>query len=613
MTSQGLRTHTCGELRASAVGAAVAVSGWVDHVREMGAALVFVDLRDRYGIIQVAFDDSVSDALRAEARGLKPESVIHVGGSVRARPEGQVNCERATGEVEVLAESLEVLSAAATPPFEQVAEKVSDELRLTYRYLDLRRAGPTRALKLRHDVLLALRKSLDAGGFTEIETPILTKATPEGARDYLVPSRVHPGKLYALPQSPQIFKQILMVAGQDKYFQICRCFRDEDLRADRQPEFTQLDLEMSFADEEVVLAVVSEVIAQAVAAARGEAPAMPMPRMTWHDAMARYGSDKPDTRFGVELSDVSALVKDSEFGVFKNCVAGGGVVRMLAAPGGSSAFSRKDIASLEGVAKEYGAKGLAWMKVGDGGVLESGSSKFLSETEAAALVAATGAAPGDLLLAVADSFGTSAAALGAVRLELGRRLDLVDRDRLDFLWVTEFPLFDRDEETGALSSAHHPFTAFEEQRPGQLEDDPTSVTSRAYDLVVNGIELGSGSVRIHDSDTQQRLFRTLGLSDAEIEDKFGFVISAFRYGAPPHAGFAVGLDRFVMVLAGEDSIREVIAFPKTAQAADLMVGAPSRVPAAQLAEAGVAVLEPAAAGKPATAGEPAAAGGSTDG
>jgi len=592
MVSQGVRTHTCGELRAADVGQQVSLSGWVNSCREMGESLVFVDLRDRYGITQVAFDDSVSKELREAAGQLKSESVIHVKGAVRARPQGQVNADRATGEVELLADSLEVLGAAKTPPFEMAADDVSDELRLQYRYLDLRRERPAAALAMRHAVLLALRNQLSELGFTEIETPIMTKATPEGARDYLVPSRVHQGKFYALPQSPQIFKQLLMVAGMDKYFQICRCFRDEDLRADRQPEFTQLDLEMSFVEESQVLDVVSRAVAHAVASVRpGEAPELPLPSITWTEAMARFGSDKPDLRFGVELSDVTEIVKDSGFGVFSGTVERGGRVRMLAAPGGAS-FSRKQISGLEAVAKEYGAKGLAWFKVGEGGALEGGSSKFLNEDEATALKAATGANEGDLMLAVADSFSTSAAALAAVRLEVGRRLELIDESRLAFTWVMEFPMFERDEETGALSPAHHPFCMPAEEYEGQLEKDPASTPARAYDLVLNGVELGSGSVRIHDSERQQRVFEAIGLGQDEIADRFGFVLDAFRYGAPPHAGFAVGLDRLVMLLAGEQSIREVIAFPKTATAACLMTGAPTSIADDQLAEAGVKVLAP---------------------
>ncbi len=588
MVSQGIRTHHCGELRAADIGQTVRLSGWVASPRDMGA-LVFLDLRDRYGITQVAFDESVADELRAEAAKLRSEWVIHVEGTVRARPDGQVNRSRETGEVEVLASRLEVLGRAETPPFELDSEHVSDELRLRYRYLDLRRDRPTRSMVLRHRILLAIRNAMSERGFLELETPILTKATPEGARDYLVPSRVHQGKFYALPQSPQIFKQILMVAGMDKYFQICRCFRDEDLRADRQPEFTQLDVELSFVEEEQVYAVISEVMAEATEAARGARPALPFPRLTWAEAMLRYGSDKPDTRFAVELADVTELVAQSEFGVFSKTVAAGGRVRMLAAPGGA-AFSRKEITTLEGVAKEYGAKGLAWAKVAEGPVLEGGSSKFISAAEQAALIEATGAVVGDVLLAVADSFKTSAAALGQVRLAVGRKLGLVDDQRLDFLWVTDFPLFEQDEETGDLSPAHHPFCEWHEERPDQLEQDPASVLSRAYDLVLNGVELGSGSVRIHDAVRQRRIFERLGLPGDEIDDRFGFVLGAFRYGAPPHAGFAVGLDRFVMLMAGEDSIREVIAFPKTAQAACMMTGAPTEIAAEQLAEAGVEVL-----------------------
>jgi len=595
MASQGVRTHTCGELRRSHVGQSVELSGWVNSCREMGGALVFVDLRDKYGITQVAFDDSVQAGLRERARGLKGESTIHVRGVVRPRPEGQANKERATGEVEVLAHELEVLGPARTPPFDLAnAESVSDELRLQYRYLDLRRERLQRNLRMRHDVLLALRNRLSSLGFTEVETPILTKATPEGARDYLVPSRVHKGKFYALPQSPQIFKQILMVAGVDKYFQICRCFRDEDLRADRQPEFTQLDVEMSFVEQEHVLAMISAAVANAVEAVRpGRAPALPMRSMTWTDAMNRYGSDKPDLRFDVLLADVTETVRASGFGVFANTVKAGGRVRMLAAPGGG-AFSRKDITELEDLAKLHGAKGLAWFKAA-AGALEGGSAKFLAPAEQQALRKATGAQDGDLLLAVADSFDVSAKALGNVRLAVGRKLKLIDPQALEFTWVVDFPMFERDAETGELTPAHHPFCKPKETYPGQLEKDPAGTLAHSYDLVLNGIELGSGSVRIHDSELQHRVFQRIGLPEQEIRDRFGFVLDCFQFGAPPHAGFAVGLDRLVMILAGEESIREVIAFPKTATAADLMTGAPTVVPEKQLAEAGVMLLPTVAA------------------
>jgi aspartyl-tRNA synthetase len=587
---QGKRTHTCGELRASDAGTTVSLSGWVASHRDLGS-LVFIDLRDRYGITQVSFDESVPAELLAAAQAVKSESVIQVEGVVRARVEA--NAERSTGEVEVLASSLTVLGPSATPPFPLDSDDVSDELRLRYRYLDLRRPRPRAALALRHKVLLAIRNAMDAQGFLEIETPVLTKATPEGARDYLVPSRVQPGKFFALPQSPQIFKQILMVAGMDRYFQIVKCFRDEDLRADRQPEFTQLDLELSFADEETVLSLVSEVMVQATAAAFPDrAPSLPMPRLTWAESMRRFGNDKPDTRFGVELSDVTELVAGSEFGVFRSAVEGGGRVRVLAAPGGG-AFSRKEITGLEGVAKEQGAKGLAWAKVAeseDGGIkLESGISKFLSEAEVAGLVEATGAKAGDCLFFGADSFRTSASALSAVRLAIGKKLDLIDTERFDFLWIVEFPMFDKDEETGALTPAHHPFCRPAEAYEGQLQKEPADVIARSYDLVLNGYELGSGSVRIHDSATQRKVFEAIGLPDDEIEKRFGFVLDCFKYGAPPHAGFAVGVDRLVMLLAGEESIREVIAFPKTAQAACLMTGAPTDVADEQLAEAGVSL------------------------
>jgi aspartyl-tRNA synthetase len=597
--SQGVRTHDCGELRRSHVDQQVALSGWVNACREMGGALVFVDLRDKHGITQVAFDDSVGTGLRERARALRPESVIHVRGTVRARPAGQANRERATGEVEVLAHELEVLGAAQTPPFTPAeAEGVSDELRLQYRYLDLRRERLQRNLKLRHDLLLALRVRLSELGFTEVETPILTKATPEGARDYLVPSRVQKGKFYALPQSPQIFKQILMVAGLERYFQVCRCFRDEDLRADRQPEFTQLDLELSFVEQQHVIDMVSAAVAHGVAVVRpGATPALPMRSMTWTEALDRYGSDKPDLRFGVPLHDVTEAVRASGFGVFARAVQAGGRVRILAVPGGG-AFSRKEIGDLEEVAKAAGAKGLAWFKVVAGGALEGGSAKFLSGSEQQALVATSASKEGDLLLAVADAFDVSAKALGAVRLAVGRKLKLADPQALEFVWVVDFPLFERDAQTGELTPAHHPFCKPKEAYPGQLEQDPAATLAHSYDLVLNGIELGSGSVRIHDSDLQHRVFQRIGLPEHEIRERFGFVLDAFRYGAPPHAGFAVGLDRLAMILAGEESIREVIAFPKTATAACLMTGAPTPVPERQLAEAGVRTLDVPAGSAP---------------
>ncbi|MFT7463671.1 MAG: aspartyl-tRNA synthetase [Pseudohongiellaceae bacterium] len=594
VSTQGVRTHTCGELRAADVGQTVRLSGWVASHRDLGS-LVFVDLRDRYGVTQVSFDESVPAELLAAVQGVRTESVIHIEGLVRPRPDGQRNAERDTGEIEVLAQSLEVLGPAEVTPFELDAKRVSDELRLQYRYLDLRRPGPAAALVMRHRLFLALRTGLDQQGFLEIETPVLTKATPEGARDYLVPSRVHPGQFYALPQSPQIFKQLLMVAGMDKYFQIVRCFRDEDLRADRQPEFTQLDLEMSFVDEDKVISLVSDVIATATESVHaGKGPTLPMPRMTWADAMDRYGSDKPDTRFAVELADVSDLLKDTGFGVFQGALTSGGRVRVLAAPGGG-ALSRKQITGYETVAKENGAKGLAWAKViatedGTGVTVTGGISKFLSEADVAGLLSASGAVVGDCLFFGADTFARSAAALSAVRLALGRNMGLIDNDRFDFLWIVDFPMFDKDDDTGALTAAHHPFCMPAEGSDQALLDDPASVLARSYDLVLNGCELGSGSVRIHDTAMQRRVFQAIGLPEEEIDSRFGFVLDAFSYGAPPHAGFAVGLDRLVMILSGEESIREVIAFPKTAQATCLLTGAPTALPSAQLAEAGVAVL-----------------------
>jgi len=612
MVSRGIRTHTCGELREEHVGEQVRLSGWVHAHRDKGA-LVFVDLRDRYGITQVAFDETVPDALREAAAALRSECVVSVAGTVRARPEGMVNAERPSGAVEVLASGLEVLGPSRTPPFPVDGPPASDELRMRYRYVDLRRPQVLSALAWRHRVVLAIRNALSTMDFLEVETPILTKATPEGARDYLVPSRVHPGRFFALPQSPQIFKQILMVSGVDRYFQICKCFRDEDLRADRQPEFTQLDLEMSFVEEPQVREVVDRAVAAAVAAVRpDDVPGLPIPRISWSEAIERWGSDKPDRRFGLELADVSEVVRGSGFAVFSGAVDGGGRVRMLAVPGGA-AFSRKEITGLEEVARAHGAKGLAWCRVGEsdehadtersaGRVLEGGIAKFLSAEEQEGLVAAGGAQAGDLLLFVADRPLRSAQALGQVRLAVGRRLGQIEEGGLDFLWVDAFPMFESDEEGGPLTPAHHPFCQPAEEYEGQLEQDPERVMAHSYDLVLNGVELGSGSIRIHESRLQDRVFRALGLSEEVIRDRFGWIIDAFEYGAPPHAGFAIGLDRLVMILVGADSIREVIAFPKTAQATCLLTGAPSPVDEEQLAEAGVAVLAPDAGRRDAVAG-----------
>jgi aspartyl-tRNA synthetase len=572
------RTHTCGELRASHVGAEVVLNGWV-HLRRNLGGIYFLDLRDRYGITQVVIAPEVGADLR-----VGPEYVVSVRGSVRAREGRERNMERATGEVEVVARSIEVLSSSPLPPFEIAGgSEPAIELRLRYRYLDLRRGTLLGNLEHRSRFVNALRRAFERQSFVEVETPILTKATPEGARDYLVPSRVHPGNFYALPQSPQIFKQILMVAGLDRYFQVARCFRDEDLRADRQPEFTQLDMEMSFVEEEDVFAAWEAALVETFRAALQVELVAPFPRLTWDEAMRRFGVDKPDLRFGLELCDVADWARASDFGVFRSALEQGGSVLGLVVPA-AHALSRKDITALEESAKEAGAKGLAWWKAGrEGGA--GPLARFAPAGERAeALMSALGAGEGDLCLFVADRTKLARKVLGELRVQLGRKLGLAQGKPWTFLWVTRFPMFEYDEEQGRWFSAHHPFTAPEDWSLGGPNPDLGALASRAYDLVLNGWELGSGSVRIHRSDVQQRVFEILGISPAEQAQKFGFLLEALGSGAPPHAGFALGLDRTVALTLGLDNIRDVIAFPKTASAADLMCGAPSPVAADQLAE-----------------------------
>ena len=567
------RTHTCGELRAEHVGQEVVLCGWVAARRDHGG-IYFLDLRDRYGITQVVLREEVAGGIK-----LGPEYVLSVRGRVSAREPQNVNPERDTGEVELVAGGVELLSESRTPPFEVLDEvETAVETRLRYRFVDLRRPVMQKNLLHRSRFINAMRRAFEGQGFAEIETPVLTKATPEGARDYLVPSRVHPGKYYALPQSPQIFKQVLMISGYDRYFQVARCFRDEDLRADRQPEFTQLDMEMSFVDEEDVWAAWEAVLVETYRESMGLELEVPFPRLTYAEAMERYGSDKPDVRFGMELTCVGEWAASSEFQVFRGAVEAGGRVMGLCVPGGAS-MSRKEIDALGALAGEQGARGLAWWKAGaDGG---SGPlARFCAGDRAAALMEVLGASEGDLALFVADRQAVVQRALGALRVSLGRSLGLAE-EGWRFLWVTRFPLFEWDAEGERWFSSHHPFTA---PADWELQGDPGSMESRAYDLVLNGWELGSGSVRIHRSDVQERVFELLGIGPEEQQEKFGFLLEALAFGAPPHGGFALGLDRLVALNLGLDNIRDTIAFPKTTSAADLMCGAPSTVAPGQLAE-----------------------------
>jgi aspartyl-tRNA synthetase len=575
------RTHTCGELRPAHVGREVVLNGWV-HARRDHGGIYFVDLRDRYGLTQVVLGEDISGAVR-----LSSEDVISVRGKVLARDPRNVNPERATGAVEVRVSALELLSKAKTPPFEiDGGAETAIETRLRYRFIDLRRAAMQRNILHRGRFISAMRTAFERQGFVDVETPILTKATPEGARDYLVPSRVQPGKFFALPQSPQLFKQILMVAGFDRYYQVARCFRDEDLRADRQPDFTQLDMEMSFVEEEDVWAVWEVVLKETFKQALGIELKTPFPRLRHSEAMERYGSDKPDTRFGMELVDVAEWSRRAGFNVFNAALDAGGRVLGMAVPGGGD-LSRKEIEALEPVAAQFGAKGLAWWKAGkDGGA--GPLARFAKGELATALMERLGAKEGDLCLFAADRQKVARRVLGELRVLLGRQRGLV-QEGWNFLWVTHFPLFEYDEEAGRWFSSHHPFTAPEDWDMGGANPDLGALSSRAYDLVLNGWEMGSGSIRIHRADVQGRIFDLLGIGPAEQQSKFGFLLDAFSYGAPPHGGFAVGLDRLVAMTCGADNIRDVIAFPKTATATDLLCGAPSFVQPEQLAEVHVAL------------------------
>ena len=588
---QGLkRSHRCAELSKANIGETVTVMGWVQKNRNKGG-IVFVDLRDRSGLLQIIFENgSIDEAGFEKAGKLRSEFVIAVVGTVEARS-GAVNENLATGEIEIRAREIRILSESETPPFPiEENSKTKEELRLKYRFLDLRRPDLQRNLMMRSKAATLTRQFLAEEGFLEIETPMLIKSTPEGARDYLVPSRVHPGNFYALPQSPQIFKQLLMCSGYDRYFQIVKCFRDEDLRADRQPEFTQIDMELSFVDVDDVIDVNERLLAKLFKEILGVEVSLPIPRMTWQEAMDRFGSDKPDIRFGMELVDVSKVVKDCEFVVFKNALENGGSVRGINAKG-QGAMPRKKIDKLVDFAKDFGAKGLAYIAIQEDGTVKSSFAKFMSEEEMHALIEAMGGENGDLLLFAADKNKVVWDVLGNLRLEIARQLEILDKGDYRFLWVTEFPLLEWNEEAGRYTAMHHPFTMPIEEDLDLLDTDPGKVRAKAYDIVLNGTELGGGSVRIFNQEIQNKMFEVLGFTREQAEEQFGFLLSAFKYGVPPHAGLAYGLDRLIMLMAKEDSIRDVIAFPKVKDASDLMTEAPAAVDRKQLEELGLEIAK----------------------
>ena len=595
---QGLhRSHRCTEVNNTMIGNTVTVMGWVQKSRNKGG-IIFVDLRDRSGILQVIFEEANCGAESfAKAEKLRSEFVVAITGEVAKRG-GAVNENLATGDIEVIAKDIRILAEADTPPFPiEENSKTKEDLRLKYRYLDLRRPDLQKNIMMRSKVTTLVRSFMAEEGFIEIETPTLCKSTPEGARDYLVPSRVHPGEFYALPQSPQIYKQLLMCSGYDRYFQIARCYRDEDLRADRQPEFTQIDMELSFVDVDDVIDVNERLLAKLFKEVIGVDVQLPIQRMTYKEAMERFGSDKPDLRFGMELCDVTDVVKDCEFVVFKNAIEAGGSVRGINAEG-QGAMPRKKIDALVDFAKGYGAKGLAYIAIHEDGTMKSSFAKFMKDEEMQALVEKMQGKPGDLLLFAADKSKLVYDVLGALRLEIANQLGLLKKDEYRFVWITEFPLLEWSEELGRYQAMHHPFTMPMEEDLQYIESDPGRVRAKAYDIVLNGTEIGGGSVRIHQDDIQEMMFKALGFTMERAYDQFGFLLNAFKYGVPPHAGLAYGLDRLVMLMAKEDSIRDVIAFPKVKDASCLMSEAPNTVDAKQLEELGIEIAKPEAKTEP---------------
>ena len=581
------RTDYCGNLRKENIGSKVVVCGWIQRQRDLGG-LIFADLRDRTGIIQLAFDENTEKSIFEKASGLKSEFVVMAQGVVRMR--SSVNHDIPTGEIEIEVDCLKILGAAETPPFEIIDDTgAKEELRLKYRYLDLRRPTIQKNILMRHKIAKVTRDYFDENGFIEIETPTMIKSTPEGARDYLVPSRVHKGKFFALPQSPQMYKQLLMLSGFDRYMQLARCYRDEDLRADRQPEFTQVDLEMSFVETEDVYAIGEGYVKRLFKDVLGVDIETPLPRLKYTDAMEQYGSDKPDTRFDMKITDISDIVENCGFSVFADTVKNGGTVRAINAKNAASVYTRKEIDKLTEEAKGIGAKGLAFIRwVED--TPSCSFAKFMSEDEMSAILSRVSAEKGDVVLIVADKKKTVLSVLGALRLTVAKRLDIIP-DKYNFLWITEFPFFEYNEETGNWDAMHHPFTAPLDECVQYLNTAPEKVFAKAYDLVLNGVELASGSIRITDPELQKHMFNALGLSDEEAAAKFGFLVNAFKYGAPPHGGMGIGLDRITMLMTGSDSIRDVIAFPKVATSSELMSGAPAEVDEAQLRDLAIAVTQ----------------------
>ncbi|WP_419791491.1 aspartate--tRNA ligase [Staphylococcus chromogenes] len=578
------RTTYCGLITESYLGQEVTLKGWVHNRRDLGG-LIFVDVRDREGVVQVVFNPDFSKEALAIAERIRSEYVVEIKGTVTKRDEETVNPKIKTGQVEVQASEITIINKSETPPFSINDENlnVDENIRLKYRYLDLRREQFAQTFKLRHRTTQAIRRYLDDSGFYDIETPVLTKSTPEGARDYLVPSRVHEGEFFALPQSPQLFKQLLMMSGFDKYYQIVKCFRDEDLRADRQPEFTQVDIEMSFVEQEDVIQLGEQMLKSVMKDVKGIAIEEAFPRMTYAEAMERYGSDKPDTRFGMELIDVSELGQVMDFKVFKGAVENGGQVKAIVVEDGADKYTRKDIDGLTEFVNIYGAKGLAWVKVVEDG-LNGPIARFFDEMHVDKLQSLTQAKAGDLVLFVADSKEVVAQSLGALRVKLAKELNLLDPNQFNFLWVTDWPLLEYDEELHRYVAAHHPFTSPKPEDLDRLESAPETVQAQAYDIVLNGFELGGGSIRIHDGEIQSKMFKALGFSEESAQEQFGFLLDAFKFGAPPHGGIALGLDRLVMLLTGASNLRDTIAFPKTASATDLLTDAPSEVSEKQLDE-----------------------------